>query len=329
MRILIIVPRQPRETGNWVTAERFADGYVTSGHQVQLTETPQDSPATTLAAVEAFHPDVVLLLHAYRSGKPWLLSGLSLPCLVLPTGTDLHHDQADPDKKSVIDRVLQQAVAILLQNRQDYADLQTHANLAGKLHYLPCAAILGTQELLLDKPDCVLLLHPAGIRPVKGNLELLMMCDKLREQCNFQLAFCGPELDADYAARFQEALASRPWASYLGCIPQQAMASLMRQADVILNNSASEGISNALVEASCLGKPILARDNSGNRLVVESGCNGLLYSTEEDFVRQAGRLISDKAFRSKLEGQLTDRFAGPQEADVLNQLLLDISAPAL
>jgi glycosyltransferase involved in cell wall biosynthesis len=316
MRILIIVPRQPRQTGNWVTADRFAAALVAAGHQVQMTDTPIDSPTTILAAVKHFAPAAVLLVHAYRTGNPWALSGLQTPYFVLPTGTDLHQDHQHPDKRAVIDQLLEAADAILLQNRQDYADLRQNRKLADKLHYLPATASLGDQELNLEKQE-MLLLHPAGLRPVKGNLELLLMCDKLASRHHFQLAFCGPELDADYAAEFLAELAKRPWAEYLGVVPQPAMASLMRQADILLNNSVSEGLSNALIEACSLGRPILARSNSGNRAVVTPELNGQLFDTEQEFVQKASALLSDAHLRSTLTNRCTDQYSSDQEAVVL------------
>ncbi len=325
MRILIVLPRQPRETGNWVTAERFSAGLVKAGHKVQLTETPVDSPTAILTAVRRFTPDTALLLHAYRSGNPWLLAGVKIPQIVLLTGTDLHRDNINPAKKSVIARLFKQAAAILLQNRQDYIELGQNTALAPKLRFLPTAVSLGDQHLPLNKDGSLLLLHPAGIRPIKGNLELLLMCDMLRAKTPpFRLAFCGPELDAEYAASFHEAVHRRSWAQYLGAIPQSAMASVMRQADIILNNSASEGLSNALTEASTLGRPILARVNSGNRFVVEPGHNGLLYGSEEEFLQHAYRLLTDAQLRAELTDQSTEKFSSDQEAVTLNRIFADL-----
>lgn len=321
MRILIVVPRQPQGTGNWVTAERFVAGLVAIGHQVQVTETPVDSATTLLTAVKVFAPDAVLLLHAYRSGNPWLLSGLDLPCLVLPTGTDLHHDCDDPVRRGVIEQLFTHARAILLQNHDDYQTLQRQPELAAKLFHLPAAASLGDRPFNLERGEAPVLLHPSGIRPVKGNLELLQLCDRLAERQRFQLLFCGPELDPDYADRFREALSSRSWAKYLGTVPQAAMASLLRQCDLVLNNSISEGLSNALVEACSLGRPILARDNSGNRLVVEPGRNGLLYHSGQEFLNQADSLVSEPHRLAELTDRCRDKFSSDTEAKVLNQIL--------
>lgn len=328
MRLLIVVPRQPQGTGNWVTGERFVAGLVPLGHQVQLTETPVDSATTLLTAVKVFAPDAVLLLHAYRSGNPWLLSGLELPYLVLPTGTDLHHDCDDPVRQRVIRQLFAQARAILLQNHDDCRQLQCQPELAAKLYHLPAAASLGDLPFTLERGDAPVLLHPSGIRPVKGNLELLQLCDRLADRHRFQLVCCGPELDPDYANRFHEALGSRPWAEYLGSVPQGAMASLMQQSDLILNNSISEGLSNALVEACGLGRPILARDNSGNRQVVEAGRNGLLYNSGQEFQDQAAGLLADPRRLAQLTNQCRDKFSSGTEATVLHQILQSVAGPA-
>ena len=106
------------------------------------------------------------------------------------------------------------------------------------------------------------------------------------------LAFCGPIMDESYSNRFLAAIAERPWASYLGSIPTKAMTSAMLEADIILNNSRTEGLSNTLLEAATLGVPILARNIPGNAAVVRHDINGLLYNNETEFVQYAQQLLN-------------------------------------
>ncbi len=115
-------------------------------------------------------------------------------------------------------------------------------------------------------------------------MELLELFDRMAmESTDFHLAFCGPGLDDDYAKRLLAAIEGRPWASYLGTIAPEAMADAMRGADVVVNNSHTEGLANALLEAATIGIPILARDIPGNAAVVTHGINGLLYNDETVF----------------------------------------------
>lgn len=332
MRLLILIPRQPRESGNWVSAERFARGLEQRGHQIRLAETDPDSPATFVPDLRAHPFDVALLLHAYRCGRPWLQAQPDgLPYALLLTGTDYFHDRLQPERADVIETMLHQAGAVLTHNSRMYSDLR-HARpqLADRLHLLPVAASLGSRPFDLAsriqrRAGEILLLHPAGLRPVKRNLELLLLCDQLASAGKpFRLLFCGPELDTDYAVKFQAALAQRPWACWLGSVSQPAMASLMRQVDLILNHSTSEGLSNALVEAVTLGRPVLARDIPGNAQVVAHEVNGLLYSDDSGFLATATRLLDDPDLLRHLTRPPSPTGYN-QEIEILEAILLSLA----
>lgn len=84
------------------------------------------------------------------------------------------------------------------------------------------------------------------------------------------------------------------------------MRSAYESADVALNTSFAEGLSNAILEAIAAGRPILASDIPGNRGPVR-GLNGdrpagLLFDPRnaEHFVGQALRLIDDPEERIAL-----------------------------
>lgn len=309
VQILLVVPSQDPATGNWVSARRFRDGLEARGHQVFLVEVALDSTDFRSLRQAARHADAALLLHAYRSGRPWLEAGLvgSLPFGVLMTGTDINFGMDDPAQAGVIDHVLQQAATIFVQSRQGLAALEKRApQLVGRLSYLAPGVSLGHSSYNLRQKqgvgaDEVVFLCPAGIRPVKGVLGLLGLFDRVaRCRRGFRVLFCGPVLERGYGRRFEAALAHRPWAGYLGVIPPEAMAAAMREADVILNNSRAEGLSNALMEATVLGVPILARDVEGNADVVVPGCNGLLYGDVKSFCRHSLELIDSPEFRDRL-----------------------------
>jgi glycosyltransferase involved in cell wall biosynthesis len=339
VRLLIVVPRQERATGNWTTATRLQHGLATRGHDVSICDTAGD-PADLATALDAFRPELALLLHAWRSGRPWLATGCPLPYAVLLTGTDVHAGLSDPVQFPAIETVLQRAAAILSQNHLTVTALRrARPDLAPRIHLLPPGIVLGDfpfplRERLAVAAGEQLLLCPAGIRPVKGVLELLGMCDPLvAEGRALRLACCGPVLDEAYGRRFLDAVASRPWAVYLGSLPPEAMPAALRQADVVVNNSSSEGLANALVEAAALGRPIVARNIPGNAAVVIEGVNGLLYSDADGFRTTIRRLQDDPALAAALSHPDPERYAPEQEAAVLETLcrgiLTELPAPVL
>lgn len=326
MRVLIVVPDQDRATGNWITASRLQQGLAARGHAVTIHATSGD-PGPLAAAVAACRPELALLLHAWRCGQPWLATGLPLPYAVLLTGTDVNNGMADPVQAPLIDTVLQRAAAILSQNPLTVETLRhSRPQLAARVQHLPPGIRLGhapfpLKERLDLPPDKLLLLCPAGIRPVKGVVELIAMCAPLIPAMRrLRLAFCGPILDDRYGQQFLAATARHAWTAYLGVVPPEAMADAMRQADVIVNNSGSEGLPNALVEATALGRPIVARDIPGNAAVVTDGGNGLLYRDGDGFRAAIRRLHDDPALRGTLSRPTPERFSFEREAATLETI---------
>ncbi len=308
MRVLFVVPEQPRTTGNWVTALRHQQGLVSLGHEVRLIAT-DGSVACLERQVTEFAPDLVHLLHAYRAGLPWLgcRQRSVIPSVLSMTGTDLNHGLDSAEQGPQIRVVLEQVGAIIIQNQLTVESFAAaHPGLAARLYHVAPGVSLGSDPYPLRQrhalpASSILFLLPAGIRPVKANLELLQLFDLVAEAAPFcQLLFCGSILDQGYGQRFLAALQARPWAHYLGEIPASAMAAVFREVDVVLNHSVSEGLPNALLEAAALGRPILARDIPGNRAAFIPDLNGLLYDSSENFVRQALALVRNSALRQRL-----------------------------
>jgi glycosyltransferase involved in cell wall biosynthesis len=332
MRILIVVPSQSHVSGNWVTARRFQHGLEKHGHKVALHDTHLQPTGDFRQSLLDFAPDVTMLLHAYRSGKPWqeAASDLGIPSVVLLTGTDVNHGLSDPEQSKVIRTIMHQAAFVVLQNPLIAAELAvSHPELTANLRVLKPGITLGALPYDLHSTHALemeqtLFLCPAGIRPVKGVLQLLEMFDLVaKESTACHLAFCGPILDENYSNRFLAAIEKRPWASYLGTIPTEAMANAMRGADVILNNSQTEGLANTLLEAATLGVPILAHNIPGNAAVVRHGINGLLYATEAQFVQYALQLLN-QVRRLQLSSPDQDTYNPEHETAELINLLLEV-----
>jgi glycosyltransferase involved in cell wall biosynthesis len=104
------------------------------------------------------------------------------------------------------------------------------------------------------------------------------------------------------------------------------MPALLRQVDVVLNNSQSEGLSNALVEAAALGVPMLVRAIPGNSAVVTDGVNGLLYHDAPSFHCQARALCEDPARRCRLSQPEPLRYAPERETQALAALYAEVKA---
>jgi len=330
MRIGICVPEQHRTTGNWVTAGRFALGLSRHGHEVRLFSPPAEGEPWE--EKQCGNPELVILIHAERCGRPWFAWAArpEIPALVFLSGTDVNEGLADRTQAPLIEEVMARSALLLMQNPLILADLRSrYPALSPRMLDLPAGTLAGSAAWDLRASASIadglpIFLCPAGIRPVKAVLELLELFELLhrRHPGSFHLLFCGPCLDDAYGRRFLARLRRRPWAHWPGVIPREAMAGAMGQADLILNHSRSESLSNALIEAASLGRPMLARDIPGNRLIVRPGENGLLYRNEPEFLEAAEKLLLDPALRRTLSRKDEGRYGFEAEADALSAICL-------
>jgi glycosyltransferase involved in cell wall biosynthesis len=321
LRAILLTPTAlPRLTGNAVTAERWRFALSQEGVMVNVIETQNLSPAGLVDVLDRFHPHVVHAHHISRAGALMLDPLVAakyghLPLVVSPGGTDINLHVMKEKGMKIIGQTCRAARAIIAQSpeiahllQELLPDLKGRIAAVpksflwfGKDHYdLRTVAGCGRQDILF--------FMPAGIRPVKGNLECLRAMEKAQASCpEIRLVFSGPALDVRYAGRFQQEIQRMAsFASWLPGIPLRAMHSAYQGADVVLNHSLSEGLSNALLEAMAAGIPVLASDIPGNRWLVGDkngiGPCGCLFNPGDpgDFIGKVIRLVQDTALRASL-----------------------------
>ena len=344
MRVLILSPTiLPTVTGNAVTVERWRQALSNRGFSVRVLATEGLSDAQLVQEVRDFRPDVVHAHHIFKAGgillSPRVGSEFNgLPIVVSPAGTDISVDLKETDRREVISKVLGLASAIIVQRHEAMLTLkEADPDVDGRVAYVPKSfSWLGNDVFDLRRtagcqPGSVLFFLPAGVRPVKGNLECLTALEKVYvARPSIRIVFAGPSLDHDYATQFGKEVARlKAFARWLPLIPTRAMRSAYDAADIVLISSFSEGLSNALLEAMAAGKPILASDIPGNREHVlgedgEGPC-GFLYDLNgpEDFVRKAVALVDDERLRRSLGGLGQKKSTqGPSPEDEAVQLAL-------
>ena len=69
------------------------------------------------------------------------------------------------------------------------------------------------------------------------------------------------------------------------------MLSAMKEADVVVNTSVSEGMSGAILEAMGIGTPVMARNIPANNALLHKDKVGILFSTPKDFHEKLHHLI--------------------------------------
>jgi glycosyltransferase involved in cell wall biosynthesis len=318
MRILILTPTAlPSVSGNAMTAERWRCSLAAMGEDVRVLAAEGLQAAALVRELSAFSPDILHAHHATRTGALLLDPALEpvldrLPMTVSPGGTDVHLDMKRKEGGELIVRIMLRARVIVVQEA-DIASrlLNQMPRLADRIVRVPKSFLwLGRDPFdLRAAAGCVrgdlLFFLPAGVRPVKGNLECLLALERvhvLRPQV--RAVFAGPGLDQEYAAKFEREIERLGhFARWIRPISPRAMRAAYEGADVVLNASFSEGLSNVLLEAAAAGKPVLASDIPGNRWPVlgvsGEAPSGLLFDPRDpdDFVRQALLLIDNDGSR--------------------------------
>ena len=312
-RIALIAPfASPSIRGNAVTIARIERGLAARGIVVRVWDRSARGDEAIEAEVEAFVPSLVHAFHAWNVGPLALRLArrMELPLVVTLTGTDANHDLFDPERAAVVRRVLEGAARVVVFD--DSIGVRVASVLPDvrpRIVRVPQAADL-TAEASFDLAAAwpalpasrVLFALPAGIRPVKQPRLPLEPFDALAARHpQIRLLYVGPILDAEEGERLTAALSARPWARYIGAVPHAQMASLLRQTDVVMNCSLSEGgMANSVLEALACGRAVLAADIEGNRSVIQHDVSGLLFRDAGELCVMAERLTIDVALRTRL-----------------------------
>ncbi len=319
----------PSLRGNSITVNRIANGLRARGIELRVWDCSTTPTGQLEAEVEAYRPELIHAFHAYRVGPLALRLSQSLKTrlLVTITGTDGNHDLFDAERSQIVRRVLVEAdCVVVFQESMREQIAQELPEVAAKIVVIPQSVHLeeGPPYPLADRValphDAVIFLFPAGIRTVKNPLFPLGPFDRLVARYPLiRLIYAGPILEAAEGERLLSALASRPWATYLGEVPHAQMRSLLEAVHVVLNCSLSESMPNSILEAMTCARPVVASDIEGNRSLVEDGVTGFLFTDPEDLEAKAAQLVEDPELRQKigLTGQvrIRARFQLQQEVD--------------
>jgi glycosyltransferase involved in cell wall biosynthesis len=311
-RVALLTPfAYPSVRGNAVTVDRIARGLRQRGLDLRVWDLSSSPEPRVAAEVEAFAPGLIHAFHAYRVGPCGLRLArrMEVPLVVTLTGTDANHDLFDPERAPFVRRVLEAAATVIVFHESiGERIVSALPDLRGRLMTVPQAVVLGGGEPFdlaarwAVPTNRLLVVFPAGIRMVKRPRWPLGPLGRLAaRRPEIRLLYAGPVLDPDEGEALLGAIAGVPWARHVGAVPHAQMASLLAQADIVLNCSISEGgMANSVLEALAVGRAVLASDIPGNRSLIEDGVTGVLFTDEAAFEARAAELAGDPAQRARL-----------------------------
>lgn len=317
-------------TGNATTVHRIkghfeSAGYITIAHDVDEIR----DNAQLEEIMHNYQPPIkaIIGVHAYRAGR--LIPGAEIPEIALKNennegneefkiannllrstcpwililgGTDVNENVKDPKLMNTMTKAIQFASKIVAftPTMKDLA-ISNWPMIESKIHLITQAVFtepvtFSLREHLKLGEDSKILLLVAGLRKVKDPLYLLDVFRIWRKSNpNIYFLIIGPQLDQGYSQQVIQEIEKTEGAIYYGEMPPQHLHASIIQADIVVNSSISEGLSNALLESMNLGTIVVARDIAGNRSLIRDGELGFLYHTPDDFLRIAKNIIEGKA----------------------------------
>ena len=301
-------------------AQRMAAGFGARGHEVRYSHLED-------AALDDV--DIIHALNAERVGLPLLQRGLNPASVVITwTGTDLWN----PEPFSETDRALLAAAGgHTVLGRDAIPQVAHKVGIPGRdILLIPPGVDTGLfspDGPRVDLPHPTLLLSGAG-RHEKGALEALDLMDELTKACPAHFAIVGPARDPRYWDRVEERIGRSSNAKWYGTVELHDMPQWYRAADIVINTSYTEGLSNALLEALSCGRPVLARDIPGNRSLLAPHHAGLLFRTPTEFVHRALELLSRpdeaRALSERARRHAVKHYALAREVDQFLGLYHDV-----
>jgi N-acetyl-alpha-D-glucosaminyl L-malate synthase BshA len=172
-------------------------------------------------------------------------------------------------------------------------EIEVIPNFVNLVEYYPatdagCRSALGPQ-------DRQVVMHISNFRPVKRVLDVVRAFAQIRRAIPAVLVFVGDGPDRPAAEALAEELGLLPDVRFLGKV--DAVADLLRCADLFLLPSASESFGLAALEALACGVPVVGSNAGGLPDVVDDGVTGALVPVGdvEVLARRSLELLRDPA----------------------------------
>lgn len=250
MKITIVTPAPAASrTGNRHTAQRWAAMLRAAGHKVAL-ETQWHSG----------NPDVLFALHARRSHASILRfreAHADGKLVVVLTGTDLYRDIGyDPDAQ----QSLQLAQRLVVLQEEGLKALPRRLRAKTRVIYQSARVKAKPAPPAKTFRVCVL----GHLREEKDPFRAALALKHIPKTEKIELVHLGKAMSPAMAAQATTLMADDPRYRWLGGMPHWRALGWLARSHLMVMSSRIEGGANAIVEAACVGVPVLASAIPGN-----------------------------------------------------------------
>lgn len=335
MRVAIIYPCTTGPIrGNITTVHRIVRQLSLAGLDVLPLQVDALSEEDLLSRIRSFKPDLIHAFHIRYCGPSAekIAARLKIPCMITVTGSDIN-EQLFREDPVAISAVKAAASVVCFDQANADAFLEFYSGSADKLAVIPQGVVTlqisgcGTFGI---PDDAFVLFLPAALRPVKRVEFAIKATERLAEQLSsIMLVIAGGIIDQPYAESIRQLLDGSLHSRWLGEVPYDSIGCVYSRADIVLNCSSYEGMSNSLLEAMSLGRPLLASDIPSNRTLIKNGINGFLFNGQDDFCDKVLLLHGSHETRDQLgrnaQSMIRDNYSPQQEAEQYIRLYRKIS----
>jgi glycosyltransferase involved in cell wall biosynthesis len=143
----------------------------------------------------------------------------------------------------------------------------------------------------------------ANLRPIKGHLDLIKALYRLDQKgISFQVWLIGKGSELSHLKQRAADYKLESRVLFLGEVPNADVPNFIRQADIFVLTSHSEGVSGAVMEAMALGRPVIVTRVGGIPELVSDGVEGLVVSAGDvaGIADAIERLITQDTLRQRL-----------------------------
>jgi putative glycosyltransferase (TIGR04348 family) len=251
MKICIITPAPAgSQTGNRVTALRWARLLRALGHRVVIKQEYQDQPC-----------DLMVALHARRSFasvKCFRRSHPDAPLIVALTGTDLYNDL---HTRASARQSLELASRLVVLQSMGMAELPEHVRDKARVIYQSAEGPRGSVTPRKNIFEVCVLGH---LRPVKDPFRAAKAARLLPSSSRIKILHVGAALSETMERRARAEAASNRRYHWLGELPRQKALRVLARSRLLVLTSQMEGGANVISEALAASVPVLSSRISGS-----------------------------------------------------------------
>ncbi|MBR3106584.1 MAG: glycosyltransferase [Clostridia bacterium] len=136
----------------------------------------------------------------------------------------------------------------------------------------------------------------------KNIMEILRFLPSLiRELPKAQLLIVGDGPERKRLEQFTVNSGLQDRVRFTGMIPAKEVYRYYAMGDIFVSASLFEVHSLSYLEAMACGLPLVCREDTCLRGVLENGENGFIYQTEQEFTRAVASILSDKTFQERMK----------------------------